>query len=176
MCQTPGAVALLGASAYSAAASVHGTRLRRCLAMEDFEYLKLLRASIESGAITPILDFAKLEHMDSPISVESDTNRLAYVLIILVGGALWFWGMWAGIGVALAGVVAWFAVLRGRHRRRMEQRLRQQALNDLETWKKLWRMTGVTLINAKTGAECVSPAGNWRAFVGVLSPSPEPPL
>lgn len=137
--------------------------------MEDIDYLRLLREAIASGAIKKTLDFGKLEHMDSPISLEADSNRWIYSLIIIVSAATWLGGLWWGIGAASAGAVAWFSVGKPWHRRRMEQRFYDLSLQQTEEWKKLWRMTGVTLTDAKSGAQCVSPAGNWRAFVGAAT-------
>lgn len=140
--------------------------------MEDVDYLKMLRAMIESGAITASLDLRRLEHIDSPISMQADSNRWIYALIVIVGAAAWLGGWWAAGGAAAAGAVAWFTVGKPWHRRRMEQRFHQEILRDTESFKKLWRMTGVVLTDARTGATCVSPNGNWRSFVGAVTAAP----
>jgi hypothetical protein len=137
--------------------------------MEDVDYLRLLRDAIQSGAITVSLNLGKLEHIDSPISVQADSNRWIYSLIVIVSAAAWLGGMWWAFGVATAGAVAWFAVGRRWHRRRMEQRFHQVTLHNLEDWKKLWRMPGVVLRDAKTGNQSESPSGNWRALVAAAT-------
>lgn len=137
--------------------------------MEDVDYLKMLREMIESGAITVSLDLPRLEHIDSPISVQADSNRWIYALIAIVGLAAWLVGWWAAAGAAAAGAVAWFTVGKPWHRRRMHQRFHQQTLRDTETFRKLWRMDGVVLTDARSGAVCVSPNGNWRRFVGAAA-------
>jgi hypothetical protein len=137
--------------------------------MEDIEYLKILRGAIEAGIVKVSLDLAKLEHIDSPISVQADSNRWIYGLIITVAAAAWFGGLWWAVGAAAAGGAAWFAVGRPWHRRRMEQRFYQSALQNMDVWKKLWRMPGIVLIDPKAGTECASPSGNWRAFVGAAT-------
>jgi hypothetical protein len=137
--------------------------------MDDFDYLKLLRGAIDAGVIKASLDLKQLEHIDSPISVQADSNRWIYGLMVVIAGAAWFGGVWWAVGAATAGAAAWFVIGRPWHRRRMEQRFHQSALHNLEQWKKLWRMPGVVLTNAATGAECASPAGNWRAFVGAAT-------
>ena len=137
--------------------------------MEDFEYLKMLREAVEAGIIKASLNLNKLEHIDSPISVQADSNRWIYSLIIIVSAAAWFGGAWWAVGAAAAGAVGWFALGRPWHRRRMERRFHEAVLNNTEQWKKLWRMEGVLLTEAKTGAECASPSGNWRAFVGAAA-------
>jgi hypothetical protein len=137
--------------------------------MEDAEYLKLLRTLIESGAVTVSLDLKKLEHVDSPISMEADSNRWIYALIVIVGGAAWLGGLWPAVGAAAAGAVAWFIIGKPWHSRRMEQRFHKEALHDAETFKKLWRMTGVVMTASGSGANCASPNGNWRAFVNAVT-------
>lgn len=137
--------------------------------MEDVEYLRLLRDAIAAGAIKPVLNLSKLEHVDSPISVQADSNRWIYSLIIIVSAAAWLGGTWWAIGAASAGAVGWFTVGKRWHRQRMEKRFYELSLDQTEEFKKLWRMTGVTLIDTKTSRECVSPAGNWRAFVAQVT-------
>lgn len=137
--------------------------------MEDIEYLKILRDAIDTGLIKASLDLGKLEHIDSPISVQADSNQWIYGLIIIIAAASWFGGLWWGVGTATAGAAAWFTIGRRWHRTRMERRFHESALHSMEQWKKLWRMPGVVLIDSKTGNECASPSGNWRAFVSAVT-------
>ena len=137
--------------------------------MEDIDYLRLLREAIAAGVIRPALNLSKLEHLDSPISVQADSNRWIYSLIVIVSAAAWLGGLWWAIGAATAGAVAWFTIGKRWHRQRMERRFYELSLDRTEEWKKLWRMTGVTLTDTRTGAECVSPNGNWRAFVNAAT-------
>lgn len=142
--------------------------------MEDIEYLKLLREAIASGTIAVSLDLGRLEHIDSPISVQADSNRWIYGLIVITAAAAWFGGLWWAVGAAAAGLAAWFSVGKRWHRRRMEERFHKLALQDAARWKKLWRLPGVVLTDARTGATSESPSGNWRAFV-MAATQPEPP-
>ena len=143
--------------------------------MEDTDYLRLIREAVAAGHIRPTLDYAKLEHIDSPISLQADSNRWIYGLIIVIAATAWFGGMWWGIGTAAAGTAVWFSIGKRWHRRRMEQRFYELSLQNTEAWKKLWRLPGVALIDTRTGAECVSPAGNWRGFVGTATQASLPP-
>lgn len=142
--------------------------------MEDTDYLRLLREAIAAGLIKPALDLGKLEHVDSPISVQADSNRWIYSLIVIVSAAAWFGGLWWGIGAATAGAVGWFTIGKRWHRQRMERRFYDLSLQQTEEWKKLWRMPGVTLIDTRSDAECASPSGNWRVFVGNAANPPAP--
>lgn len=142
--------------------------------MEDTDYLRLLREAIAAGHIKPVLDFGQLEHVDSPISVQADSNRWVYGLVITISAAAWAGGLWWGIGAATAGAVSWFSIGKRWHRQRMEQRFNDLSLQKTETWKKLWRMPGVTLIDTRSGAECASPSGNWRVFIGAATQTAGP--
>lgn len=137
--------------------------------MEDTDYLRLLRDAIDAGRIVVSLDLGKLEHVDSPISVQADSNRWIYSLVIVISAAGWFGGLWGAIAAATVGAAAWFSIGRRWHRRRMERRFHDMALHRTDQWKKLWRMPGVTLINTETRADCASPAGNWRVFIGAAN-------
>lgn len=137
--------------------------------MEDTDYLRQLRETIAAGGIKPALSLDKLEHVDSPISVQADSNRWIYSLIVIVSAAAWFGGLWWAIGAATAGAAGWFGIGRRWHRQRMERRFYDLSLQQIELWKKLWRMPGVTLIDTRSGAECASPSGNWRVFVGAAA-------
>ena len=55
--------------------------------MEDTDYLRRLREAIAAGTIKPVLNLNKLEHVDSPISVQADSNRWIYSLIVIVSAA-----------------------------------------------------------------------------------------
>ena len=142
--------------------------------MEDTDYLRLLREVIAAGGIKPVLSFGKLEHVDSPISVQADSNRWIYSLIVIVAAAAWFGGLWWAIGAVTAGAAGWFGIGKRWHRRRMERRFYDLSLQQIELWKKLWRMPGVTLIDTRSGAECASPSGNWRVFVGAAANTSTP--
>jgi hypothetical protein len=75
------------------------------------------------------------------------------------------------------GVLFYLTLGRAYVHRRLERRVRQDALNDLEKWRKLWRFNGLTLV-AKDRPDvrsCASPDGNWMAFVrAVASREPLP--
>ncbi|MBV9523935.1 MAG: hypothetical protein JO010_14135, partial [Alphaproteobacteria bacterium] len=61
------------------------------------ELLRSLRRLVESGALRIELDLRRLDHMDSPVGVEADSNRWIYPAIILCGATFWFFGLWPGL-------------------------------------------------------------------------------
>jgi hypothetical protein len=57
-------------------------------------------------------------------------------------------------------------------RRRIERRVREQVLEDVVRWRKLWTFGGVTLrVVGETdeSGRCVSPRDNWMDLVRRLS-------
>src|SRR5690349_6153490 len=76
------------------------------------DLLRRLRGLVEGGALRLELDLKRLDHMDSPVGVEADSNLWIYPAIILCGAAFWFLGLWAG--AALAALCLTFYLTLGR--------------------------------------------------------------
>ncbi len=129
----------------------------------DGELLAGLRALLASGAVTLEVDATRLNHMDSPVAVEAEANRWLALLIALSGAAFWFGGWAIGIAALALSVVLWLVPVRRSLRRRVERRVRVRALDDVQTWRRLWRFGGVRLVAAD--AVCAAPDGNWMQFV-----------
>jgi hypothetical protein len=129
----------------------------------DAELLGALRHLLSAGAVSLEIDAAKLNHMDSPVAVESEVNRWLAAMIAACGGAFWLGGWIGGAGALALSVLLWFAHVRRALRRRVERRVHARALGDVQTWRKLWRFGGVRLVAAD--AACAAPAGNWMQFV-----------
>src|SRR5690242_15938278 len=66
------------------------------------DLLRALRGLVESGALRLELDLKRLDHMDSPVGVEADSNRWIYPAIVLCGALFWFVGLWAGLAASAA--------------------------------------------------------------------------
>ena len=139
----------------------------------DTELLASLRAMIEHGDVQLELDAAKLDHMDSPVSMQSESTRWFAVLLAACGAAFWFGGWIAGAAATMASLVLWFAwVRRGTHRR-IRARVHDVAIKDTQLWRTLWRFGGVKLVAGN--ATCVAPSGNWMHFVRDRSAAPDGP-
>jgi hypothetical protein len=61
------------------------------------ELMRMLRALIADGTLRLELDFKRLDHMDSPVAVEADSNVWIYAGVSLCGLAFWLGGAWIGI-------------------------------------------------------------------------------
>jgi len=137
----------------------------------DSELLAALRALIERKDVRLELDAAKLDHMDSPVSVQSESTRWFFVLFVACGAAFWFGG-WIGGAVAVAVAIAvWFAWVRPGTHRRVRARVQDTAIKDAQTWRALWRFGGVSLVAGD--ATCTAPGDNWMQFVRERSPVPD---
>jgi len=129
----------------------------------DKELLAALKTMIDGGAVRLEIEPGKLDHMDSPVSVQSESTRWFAILFVACGAAFWFGG-WIGGAAALAASLAlWFAWIRPATHRRIDARVRGTALNDTQLWRALWRFGGVRLVAGD--AACTAPDGNWMQFV-----------
>ncbi len=137
-------------------------------ATDLFRALQRLR---DAGHVTLSYDFARLHHMDCPVAVEADGNRLAYAILALMLLALWLKGWEAAVATLVAGAVFYFSLGRRFVRGRIRRRVEEQALASLDLWQKLWRFGGIGLVTRDGGARCVAPDGNWMALVRQLRAS-----
>jgi hypothetical protein len=122
---------------------------------------------VADGSVEIAIDLRRLNHMDSPVVVEADSNIWLYGLLAASATVWWMGGMPVGLG-ALAVSAAVYATAGRRYvQRRIERRIRAVALYDVTAWRKLWRFGGIAL-SARQGASvrrCAAPADNWMAFV-----------
>ncbi len=133
--------------------------------MEDTDLLDELRAALEDGRVAIRLDLKKLDHMDSPIAVQAESGIWIFGLIVVAGLIWWFAGTAAAIGAVVAGAIAYATVGRRTVERKMRRRLFEVAIKNIEPWRKLWRLQGITLEWTESGDVCSSPDGNWVRFV-----------
>jgi len=129
---------------------------------------RALRRLHAEGRLRLSLDFKRLDHMDSPVSVQADSNIWAYATLAVTLVALWVGGWTAALAVAVLGIAAYYSLGRVYVRRRLERRVEDSALASLETWRALWRWGGIALL-PQSGEECRAPEGNWMALVRRLA-------
>jgi hypothetical protein len=136
----------------------------------DEALLTALRHLREAGRLTLELDQRRLAHIDSPVSVEAESNRWVYAGLALAAASGWFAGFWAGLGVALLVLAAYLTLGKADIRRRTARRIEERALLDVALWRRLWRFGGVTLVAGDR--RCTAPGGNWMQFVRELRDRP----
>ena len=127
------------------------------------ELFRALKRQIEDGRVELRLDFKRLNHMDSPVGSEADSNIFAYAVLALTLFVLW-WRGWIAAGVtALVGIAIYYTIGLAYVRRRLRRRVGERGLSELAMWQRLWRFGGASLV---AGSEtCEAPAGNWMALV-----------
>lgn len=145
--------------------------------MDENDLFQILNQAIAAGRVSVRLDYKRLNHQDSPLCVEADSNRWIYGIMAatLVAGFLLAW--WAGAAALMLGVALYWGVGRSWVRRRMDSRFEGRILDDIALFKKLWRINGVTLALTSRPVLCHSPGGDWRRFVmqNFASDSPDAP-
>ena len=138
------------------------------------ELFARLRRLCAEGRVTIELNNKRLMHVDSPVSFEAWGNQLVYPLLVLTIAVWWWFGWKVGAGTAVASVLVYLTLGKAFLYRRIERRVREQVLEDVVRWRKLWSFGGVNLRTAAEGAEsglCASPRDNWMEFVRRLTKS-----
>ncbi len=138
--------------------------------MEDTDLLEMLRAAAADGRVTIGLDPRKLDDVDSPISIQAESTRWIYGLMAAAIGVWWLGGAYAGIGAIAAGALIYATIARRQVEQNIRRRFHRRGIGDIVTWRKLWRLEGITLAcNLRAGVKgapvCSSPDGNWQRFV-----------
>jgi len=137
----------------------------------DALFARLKRLN-EEGKVALDLDLKRLMHMDSPVAFEAESNQWVYGLLVVTAG-LWYWfGYKIGLGVAGASVLFYLTIVKALLRRRIERRVREQVLEDLVRWRKLWSFGGVAIRATSAGDDetCTAPKDNWMEFVRRRTP------
>jgi hypothetical protein len=136
------------------------------------ELLSALRRLAGERRVEIDIDARRLGHIDSPVASEADGNIWVYGAVGLAALLLWWKGIVPAVAVLAVGALVYVTVGRAYVHRRIERRVRDKALHDLEVWRKLWRFPGLELRAAGNpgSAQCASPEGNWMAFVRAAMP------
>lgn len=127
-----------------------------------------LRRMNTEGKVVLDLDLRRLMHIDSPVAFEAESNQWVYGLLIVTAVVWYAFGYKIGIGAATASVLFYLTIAKAFLRRRIERRVREQVLEDLVRWRKLWTFGGVTIrevAEAREGEVCMAPRDNWMDFV-----------
>jgi hypothetical protein len=136
------------------------------------ELFARLRRLCAEGRVAIDLDNKRLMHIDSPVSFEAWGNQWVYSLLALTGVLWWWFGYKVGAGAAVASVLLYLTLGKAFLHRRIDRRVREQVLEDVVRWRKLWSFGGVRLRNTadgSAGGTCASPRDNWMEFVRQLT-------
>ena len=141
---------------------------------DERDILVRLRALHEDGRIKVTVNRAKLSHMDFPLGLEADGNRWAYAIVLAIIPIWWFLGTYAGIAGVLFGFALYQTVGQRHVERRLQARIHDRGLAEIDDWRKLWRFGGVILTDPASGRTCLGPEGRWMAFVQDMDQTPAP--
>jgi hypothetical protein len=138
------------------------------------DLLVALRRRVAEGTVELRVEPKRLNHIDNPFAVEADGNIWAYAALFIAALLWWRWGMAVGLAALGLGILVYLTFGRTYVHRRIERRVRRDALDELEKWRRLWRFSGLTLVakDRQDLAPCTSPDGNWMAFTRALSAEP----
>ena len=138
------------------------------------DLLVALRRRVADGTVELRVEPKRLNHIDNPFAVEADGNIWAYAALFIAALLWWRWGMAVGLAALGLGILVYLTFGRTYVHRRIERRVRRDALDELEKWRRLWRFSGLTLVakDRQDLAPCASPDGNWMAFTRALSAEP----
>lgn len=135
----------------------------------DAELLAQLRGLLAEGRVTLLLDARRLDKPDSPVSVQAESTRWLYALVLAIGAALWAAGAVGGVVATAVAVALWYGVVRPDIGRRIRRRVETVALNDAGLWRQVWRHGGLVL-GEPGAASCQAPQDNWMEFVRARCP------
>ncbi len=141
---------------------------------DEREMLARLRTFQETGRVRVTVNRKKLSHMDFPLGLEADGNRWAYAIVLIIVAVWWFLGIYPGIASAVAGFLLYQTLGQRYVERRLQARIHDKGLSDIDTWRKLWRFGGVVLTDPASGQTCLGPDGRWMGFVQAVDQTPAP--
>lgn len=136
-------------------------------------YQRLIE-SYHADRVGLFVDFDRLNHPKSP--VWSPWENVAPVLIVLVGSMAVMFAINLLLGTALmvAGIFVYLLAIRPWIAQRVYRRTLDAATSNLHNWNLLWKLGGlVVTLNYMNKTRCVSPDGDWRAFVTRYLPEAE---
>jgi hypothetical protein len=136
-------------------------------------YARLVE-SYQADRIGIFVDFDRLNHPRSPVW-DPWENVGPLLLILLASLALMFFvQLLLGTAVMVLGVLFYLFVVRPWIAQRLYRRALDAAIDNLHNWNVLWKLGGLVIaLNYMNKTRCVSPDGDWRAFVTRYLPEME---
>jgi hypothetical protein len=128
------------------------------------ELLNKLKGLVDSGKVILTVDRRKLSSLDFPLGSEVDGNIWVYGMALACVVLWWRAGMWFGIAAGVASLALYQTLGKAYIARRLDRRIRERGLQEMDTWRALWRFGGVILTPAEGGAPCQGPQGSWFAI------------
>jgi hypothetical protein len=136
-------------------------------------YARLIE-SYQADRIGVFVDFDRLNHPRSP--VWDPWENVGPLMLILAGSmaTMFFVNLLLGTAVMVLGVFFYLFLVRPWIAQRVYRRALAAATDNLHNWNILWKIGGLVItLNYMNKTRCVSPDGDWRAFVTRYLPEME---
>jgi hypothetical protein len=136
-------------------------------------YARLVE-SYHADRIGVFVDFDRLNTPRSPLW--NPWENVAPLLIVFIGslGLMFFVQLILGTAVMVLGVIFYLFAIRPWIAQRVYRRAISAATENLHNWNLLWKLGGLVItLNFMNKTRCVSPEGDWRAFVTRYLPEME---
>ncbi len=136
-------------------------------------YARLVE-SYHADRVGIFVDFDRLNSPRSP--VWNPWENVAPLLIVFIGSLslMFFVQLLLGTATMVLGVLFYLFIIRPWIAQRVYRRAIEAATENLHNWNLLWKIGGLVItLNFMNKTRCVSPDGDWRAFVTRYLPEME---
>jgi hypothetical protein len=136
-------------------------------------YARLVE-SYHADRIGIFVDFDRLNTPRSPLW--NAWENVAPLLIVFIAslGLMFFVNLILGTAVMVLGVLFYLFIVRPWIAQRVYRRAIAASTENLHNWNLLWKLGGLVItLNFMNKTRCVSPEGDWRAFVTRYLPEME---
>lgn len=147
---------------------------RKQMKRRDQALYARLMESYHADRVSIFVDFDRLNHPRSPVF--SPWENVAPLMVLLLAAMvvmLWV-HMLVGTAALVLAVFTFMFLVRPIIAQRLYRRTMDAATLNVHNWKLLWRKGGLVIaLNYNNKTRCVSPEGDWRAFVSRYLPEIE---
>ena len=122
--------------------------------------------SYQADRISVFIDFDRLNTPKSPVFSPWENVAPLLIILLLATGAMVLLDLLLGTLAMVLGVIIYLFLVRPWISQRVYRRAIDAATDNLHNWNVLWKLGGLVLtLNYMSKTRCVSPDGDWRAFV-----------
>jgi|GEM_PF-874130 len=136
-------------------------------------YARLVE-SYQADRVGVFVDFDRLNHPRSPIWNAWENTVPLLIMLVAALAVMFAVDLLLGTAVMVLAVFFYLFVIRPWISQRVYRRAIDAAMDNLHNWNILWRLGGlVVTLNYMNKTRCVSPEGDWKAFVTRYLPEME---
>ncbi len=122
--------------------------------------------SYQADRIGIFIDFDRLNTPRSPVFSPWENVAPLLIILLLAMAVMLLLDLLFGTVAMVLGVLAYLFLVRPWISQRVYRRSIDAATDNLHNWNVLWKLGGLVLtLNYMSKTRCVSPDGDWRAFV-----------